>query len=99
MGITSAPCGSSDCFSITGFSDGMHRLFSLDGRELSLNGLVDKRIGDGRGFDYRHGNDIIYDEGSYIITGQLGQSSAKAFISIENDQGFMVMAMGSQNLT
>ena len=92
MGITSAPCGSSDCFSITGRenSDGMHRLFSLDGRELSLNGLVDKRIGDGRGsVDYRHGNDIIYDEGSYIITGQLGeQSSAKAFISIENDQGF-----------
>ena len=92
MGITSAPCGSSDCFSITGKenSDGMHRLFSLDGRELSLNGLVDKRIGDGRGsVDYRHGNDIIYDEGSYIITGQLGeQSSAKAFISIENDQGF-----------
>ena len=92
MGITSAPCGSSDCFSITGRenSDGIHRLFSLDGRELSLNGLVDKRIGDGRGsVDYRHGNDIIYDEGSYIITGQLGeQSSAKAFISIENDQGF-----------
>ena len=92
MGITSAPCGSSDCFSITGRenSDGMHRLFSLDGRELSLNGLVDKRIGDGRGsVDYRHGNDIIYDEGSYIITGQLDeQSSAKAFISIENDQGF-----------
>ena len=92
MSITSAPCGSSDCFSITGRenSDGMHRLFSLDGRELSLNGLVDKRIGDGRGsVDYRHGNDIIYDEGSYIITGQLGeQSSAKAFISIENDQGF-----------
>ena len=92
MGITSAPCGSSDCFSITGKenSDGMHRLFSLDGKELSLNGLVDKRIGDGRGsVDYRHGNDIIYDEGSYIISGQLGeQSSAKAFISIENDQGF-----------
>ena len=92
MGITSAPCGSSDCFSVTGRenSDGMHRLFSLDGRELSLNGLVDKRIGDGRGsVDYRHGNDIIYDEGSYIITGQLDkQSSAKAFISIENDQGF-----------
>ena len=92
MGIISAPCGSSDCFSITGKenSDGMHRLFSLDGKELSLNGLVDKRIGDGRGsVDYRHGNDIIYDEGSYIITGQLGeQSSAKAYISIENDQGF-----------
>ena len=92
MGITNAPCGSSDCFSITGKenSDGMHRLFSLDGKELSLNGLVDKRIGDGRGsVDYRHGNDIIYDEGSYIISGQLGeQSSAKAFISIENDQGF-----------